>query len=564
MGSATRPRSIDPADGVTPAAMTAALPGPALAPPEPGWFTPARILAIILGLATLVRLLIASGVGFLTGDDVEVLEAAFVSATGLDYRPWEIRNLFFPRLLVSPVLALAGALGVHDPFWLVRIAALPFVALTAISGWLVYRLAVRLTDVKTALLAAGISSFHWLPLAYGGTVYPRTASTTCILLAALLLIGDGRELAREAGAGALVALAFADRYSEAIFLGAFLLFALRGGRSWAARLRGVAGLGLGFVAGALVTVGLCDLYFWGKPFASLVAFARYTLLEKRASAQTVHQPLLWYLMRFYLWLPPTLLPLFLTLRRRSHLLLPWLSVSVPLLLLSLIHHKELRYLQGVVPFLAILLAAGAASLWYSGRRRWTVALLSASLLLSLNMARSVLSRRSIAAVEAAHVIRADPTLKTVALSQAWAYGHRLFFGNGVAVLDLSTPPTDAEVRTAIARADAVALYVSDVARSPNVGRLIDQAGLVRAGEFRGWNSKPVVLFRRTPTAAAPGAAAAAATSRLPWPQSAATDQGAPVAVGRCQGRAGCFPPLTHPPKARMAMKGAAPYGGRGP
>ncbi|MDP9120849.1 MAG: hypothetical protein M3O15_05675, partial [Acidobacteriota bacterium] len=177
------------------------------------WRRPELVVALVLLAATAVRLLVASWVGFLTGDDVEVLESAFVPATGLDYQPWEIRNLLFPRLLVAPVLSLASLLGVHDPFALVKVAALPFVALTALNGWLVYRLAARFADRWTAALAAAVFSLHWLPLAYGGTVYPRTASTTSVLLAALLAAGRGRDLARAAGAGALIALGFADRYS---------------------------------------------------------------------------------------------------------------------------------------------------------------------------------------------------------------------------------------------------------------------------------------------------------------------------------------------------------------
>src|SRR5258708_10926835 len=159
--------------------MTTAPPTRPAAPAAPEWRRATAVLAIVLGLATLVRLLVASGVGFLTGDDVEVLETAFASATGLGYHAWEIRNLLFPRLLVSPVLSLAGALGVHDPFWLVRIAALPFVALTTLNGWLVYPLAARLTArLRAALLSAAISCFHRLPPAYGGTVFPRSAATT--------------------------------------------------------------------------------------------------------------------------------------------------------------------------------------------------------------------------------------------------------------------------------------------------------------------------------------------------------------------------------------------------
>jgi hypothetical protein len=529
-----------PRRGARPAPEAPAAPG------APEWRRAAAVLAIVLGLATLARLFVASAVGFLTGDDVEVLEAAFAAATGLDYHAWEIRNLLFPRLLVAPVLSLAGALGVHDPFWLVRIAALPFVALTTLNGWLVYRLAARLTDLRTAVLAAGIFSFHWLPLAYGGTVYPRTASTTCILLAALLLAGrtagmagqpageggrpamvdgrpagadgrpagtdgrpagaDGRRspavggggaLARSAGAGALVALAFADRYSEAVFLAPLAVFVLCGDRSRRARLGGLAGLGIGFVAGASATVGLSDLCFWGRTFSSLEAFARYTLVERRASSESVHQPPLWYLTRFYVWLPPTLLPfLLLPARRHARLALPWLGAGLPLLLLSLIHHKQLRYLQGIVPFLAILVAAGAIAAWDAGWRRWTVALLAASLLLSLNTARSLLARRSVAAVEAARLLRADPDIAAVALSQAWAYGDRLFFGNGVGVMGLSTPPTEPEIRAALPAADALGLYRADLERSPGVRRLVERAGWRRAGEFRAWNGKPVLLFRQ--------------------------------------------------------------------
>jgi 4-amino-4-deoxy-L-arabinose transferase-like glycosyltransferase len=478
--------------------------------PARWWQRPegAALLAVLA--ATLLRLAVAAQVGFLTGDDVEVLEAAFVPATGLHYHPWEVRNLLFPRLLVAPVLSLATAVGVRDPFTLVRLAALPFVALSAVSGWLVYRLAARLADRWTAALAAAVFSLHWLPLAYGGTVYPRTASTACVLGAALLVTerreGEGgtpapaARMARGMGAGALVALGFADRYSEAIFLAPLLAFALwpRAGTGPRARLALAAGLASGFALGALATVGLADWAFWGRPFASLAAFARFTLVERRSSSLVTRQPLGWYLARVYVWLPPALLPFLFALRRRRGLLLAWLGVVLPLALLSLVHHKELRYLQGSVPFLAILVAAGAVAFWRAGRRRTTVALLAAALLLSLNTARSVLSRRSVAAVAAARALAADPALRTVALSQAWAYGHLLFFGDRVAVVDLATPPEEPELRSALAAGGvgALGLYVDDLARAPDLARLTASSGFARAAEYRGWNSKPVALFRR--------------------------------------------------------------------
>jgi 4-amino-4-deoxy-L-arabinose transferase-like glycosyltransferase len=370
------------------------------------------------------------------------------------------------------------------------------VLLVTLSGWLVYLLAKRFAGPGTAVLAAAVFSFHWLALVYGGTVYPRTVATTCILLAALLVTGEGGELARSLGAGALVALAFADRYSEAIFLAPLLVWLLRPGRRVGIRLSGAAGLILGFGMGALLTVGLADLFFWGRPFASLLAFARFTLLERRSSSLVHDQPALWYLDRIIVWLPPTLLPFLVRLRRRAGLLLPWLGFALPVLLLSLVHHKELRYLAGVLPFLAILAAVGAEALWRAGWRRWTAGLLATSLVLSLNTARSVLGHSSVAAVAAARALHAGPPVAAVALSQPWAYGDHLFFDNGVELCGLSTPPTEAEIRRVAARAAVVGLYAEDLARSPELERWLGEAGHVRAAEVSAWQSKPVVLFRR--------------------------------------------------------------------
>jgi len=64
------------------------------------------------------------------------------------------------------------------------------------------------------------------------------------------------------------------------------------------------------------------------------------------------------------------------------------------------------------------------------------------------------------------------------------------------VIDLGTPPGEAEVRAAAAQADALGLYVDDLARAPEIERIAFAAGFTRAAEIRAWNSKPVVVFRR--------------------------------------------------------------------
>ena len=68
-------------------------------------------------------------------------------------------------------------------------------------------------------------------------------------------------------------------------------------------------LTVGFGLGAAVAIGLFDLVTWDRPFASLVEFTRYTLVERQASAEVAEQPLLWYLRRLPRWLPLSLLPL---------------------------------------------------------------------------------------------------------------------------------------------------------------------------------------------------------------------------------------------------------------
>ena len=79
-------------------------------------------------------------------------------------------------------MMFASKLGVHDVKTLIWIATLPFIAAYVATIWLVHRLALRwsLND-NTALVATVLYAFHWIPLAFGSTVYPRTIATLCIV-----------------------------------------------------------------------------------------------------------------------------------------------------------------------------------------------------------------------------------------------------------------------------------------------------------------------------------------------------------------------------------------------
>jgi len=455
-----------------------------------------RVLWLVVAITTTLRLFFAwRFFGFLGGDDVEVLEEAFRSALGLDYRPWDVRNLFLPDVLVAPFLRLGSVLGLHETFPLVLCATVPFIALASLNIVLVHALALRwLGDRAAARAAMAIYAFHWLPLAYGSTSYPRTVSTAFLLLAAIALSGTGRDARRGVLAGIALALAFAVRYSEGMYLLPVLFVALAGAEDRrASRLRTLGALG-GFIVGTALSSGLVDALTWGDPLASLAALVRVMLVGEGASGLSMRPPL-FYLQRVLFWLPLPLLPALVLVARSRRVRPAWVFLVVPLVVLSFIGHKELRYLQGAIPFLAILGAAGFAVM----RRRWRP--VAATTLLALTLVSEVLGVRalagkSMAAVTAARVMASDDSVMVVALSQAWAYGDRLYFGNRVEVRGLPTPPLAKDLDEKIPGADRVALYQKDLVEDPALAAVLTRHEFAPARIFRWGESKAVVVFAR--------------------------------------------------------------------
>lgn len=412
--------------------------------------------------------------GFLTGDDVEVLAAAFRRAFGLEYSPWDVRNLFVPEVVIAPLLRFANAVGVVAPARLIEIASLPFIALNALTIWLVFRLAKRWSeDDLAAIVAAALFALHWLPLMFGATVYPRTIAAACIAGAALLVsTRDSRGAALLAGA--LAGLAFTDRFSEIVFLAPLVLLARR--RVYVL---------LGAAIAILLTVGVYDWISWGAPFATVRNFAKLTLVAPDFSSRVKYQSPWWYLETLPRWCALTMLPLLYAARKRAHL--PF--VLIPLIALSLVKHKELRYVQGLVPFLAIAAGVGFATWWRADKRRLAAALLAISLIWNL-YGLKYLERKSMPAVLAARMLADDPLVRTVVLSQIWAYGDRLYFTDRRQIRDVQTPPRD--LAAALPGADAVSLYESDL--TPEIEAQLQAAGLGRKAHFDSGAARAVVVY----------------------------------------------------------------------
>ena len=437
-------------------------------------------VVIVAILSTAVRVWLAHHFyGFETGDDVEIAQEAFRAALGLDYQPWGIRNLFVSNTLVAPLLSLASLAGVTDPFTLATIARYPFILFAGINIVLVYFLGRAWFSERTGFLASVLYAIHWLPLVFGSSLYPRIPGTMFLLLAALAVAHR-----RHFTAGVLVSLAFAMRYSEIVFLLPFWTAAAEPPLShqsgdWRRRTPKVIA---GFAAGVLLFVGLYDWLSWGRPFASLIEFARYTLVARESSSLMREQPLWWYLAALPQWLAPPLWPLLWRERRKALAFL-----VVPVVILSAIHHKELRYLQAVIPFAMVLAAAGALAWWSEGRRKLVIALLVLALPLQLARIRSI-EKRTMAAVDAARVMR---SAGSVAVSQEWAYGGKLFLRD---VTELGVPADPGKLRETAARVDCVAMYRSQI--TPEMRAIVGEAGLTAARTFERARSRPVEVFCR--------------------------------------------------------------------
>ena len=399
--------------------------------------------------------------GFVAGDDVEVLEEAFRRAIGLAYQPWAIRNLFVADVVVAPVVRLAHVLGIDDRRTLIEAASLPFIALTIVTMAAVFRIA--------GIVAAALFALHWIPLGFGSTVYPRTLATACIVIAVLIV--DRRPVL----AGALLAVAFADRFSEIIFLVPLLIVARQRWRV----LAGAAG-------GVLLLGGVYDWIAWGAPFRSLMNFARLTLVASDFASRVKYQSPLWYIGNVGRWCAPTLLILAWFGRRREPRW--WLFVIIPAVALSLVRHKELRYMQAIIPFLAIGAAAGFAALWERGRRAVAVSLLAISVVWNLYEIHTF-RRKSMPAVMAAQFIDRDDSIRAVAVPQAWALGGHLYFHRPLALHEVGTPPR------ALPPVDAAAMYETDLDQPALIASL-RSAGLVPRQTFRDGPARAVVLFTR--------------------------------------------------------------------
>jgi hypothetical protein len=345
--------------------------------------TPVPALAVIaLGVFT-VKALLAWGLpGFFSGDDVEIHQMTIGALYGKHWPVWELRSAFFPMVFIYPAQRTAAALGAVSPETLVLAGRLVVAFLSSAViplTWLAVR-RVAPADPRLAALTVLFVAVNKLMMSFGSSELPRPVSTLFVVGAFVSVLSP--RMSAPAAAGGLLGVAAAFRFSEFVFV-PVALFTLPRDRYLlrASSLVMAAGAALAAITAA------ADYAYWGSPFSSLATAVDYTLVHGESSRG--YQPPWEYLRLLPSWSTFLVVALALAGSSRRHPDTWWLWV--PFALLSLMPHKESRYLIPVVPFLSIAAARGflRAAAWVRRTapapcwRQWTHELFAPMLLLSL-------------------------------------------------------------------------------------------------------------------------------------------------------------------------------------
>jgi hypothetical protein len=388
-------------------------------------------------------------------------------------------------------LKIAAFCGARDPGLLRWVATLPTAAFSTAAIGLTAALARRWRwSPRSALAAAFFYGFAWIPLCYGATPFPRPVSTA-MLLASFYLASDTEERSAPAfTAGLLAGAAFTVRWSEGVVLIPLCVWTLWRFRSP----KRVLTIAAGFAVGTLLFAGVTDWITWGSPLKSLREYFLIMFLERPAIDD---QPIWDYFYTALHWAGPLLLLLLIPAwkERRAR---PAIAVFASIVaLMSLFSHKEWRYLQAAIPFLALAAGAGWERLRAQGRRFLATAALVLAVPYGLERTVTRLSDGSAAAIEAARFIRKlHPQPRVVAFEQVWAFGEHLYLGNEVEIreIEISHPLRPRAIQAALSDADVAGVYAMHLDGAGR--RTLEEMGFRQIARFKKRRAYECLIFGR--------------------------------------------------------------------
>jgi Alg9-like mannosyltransferase family len=392
----------------------------------------ALVVTAVGALSLAVRLLNASSsYGFFSGDDVEIHEMTFATLFHLDWPIWELRSPFYPMLFIYPVQWAAAQAGFTDTASLVFVGRAVVAVFSTLTLLLLFVIGRRWFGLPVAILAViflGISSLH---VTFGSSELPRPVAAFFVLGAFGCL--RFRTGAYSAASGALLGIAAAMRFSEAMFLLPASIEVVLDKR-W----KDVFFMTAGFLVTTVVIFGIGDWQYWGSPFYSLINAVDYTVVRRLSSRG--YQPFHYYLTHASEWTNYFSLSLAL-IAAAFRFWRPTLWWLLPTIVLSFLPHKEPRYLIPALPFLALCAGYG---LWEMSQRLERMRLVNArrvALVLWVGVFTAIAFelggfrfRRTDDDVDLARRLSGDWHREGVAIESPWRIGGRLYFPRAPAVV----------------------------------------------------------------------------------------------------------------------------------
>jgi hypothetical protein len=393
-----------------------------------------RVLLLLVLLSATMKIWNAHHYyGFAYGDDAEIHLMTLSKLLGHDLGVWNLRSPVYPLVFIYPVQWLLAAVGVEDRGLLIFAGRLVVVTFSLANVWLCYELGRRISGLPAVgVLSAYLLAISRLHIRLGSTELPRTVSSTFLLLA-FGWLWRARTPSRAVLAGAALGVAASLRFSEAVFAIPILLQLVL-----ERRYRDLFITGAGALIAAILLLGPADRLFWPEAFFSLRNIVDFTLV--RGESSRGFEPLSHYLLTAPSWSDPFMLCLIAYGWRAAPTSLRLWGVA-PIVALSLLPHKEERYLLPVLPFLTMIAGTGAWRLLQRAHARpasrWPPLALLVLLGVSLFELEGFRFRRSEAAIDVARFLAARDGVRNVAMEEGTTTsGATLYLLPRVAVVNL--------------------------------------------------------------------------------------------------------------------------------
>lgn len=338
---------------------------------------PLLLLLIILA-STFLRVYMASQAkGIYRGDEHEYLGLANEMVFGNVAYKQTFRPYSFSLLIAVPFM-VARLLNVENPDTIILFARLLNVCFSVLLTYVVFLTGKKLFELRVGLIAAFLVGFSWLVTSWTIRVMTEVISALLILMA-LYFAFDTMSRNRLIFAGIFLGLASMMHLKNAVFLIPLFVYLLIKVRKHAMYF---------LVAWVLMMVlqGVIDYMTFGSLFYSVFEYIKRTavlpylnvLLVQRGGASGIYSlhenlfsgekvfPFSWYFTSIPLVVG--MVTLFLTLislEKNETILYLWGNALAFVAVISLMPHKEERYLFPVVVIVFILAAKGFLRIWES-------------------------------------------------------------------------------------------------------------------------------------------------------------------------------------------------------